>query len=110
MILNKYLSLVITGCLFLMMMLLLSSVVTLMGPQMNLAFSGIFLIVFVVIARVFYSYLRNDDTYKNNRKISSDKKGESYITKGESDMKKVFIIIWIFIMTILLAISFILIG
>lgn len=110
MILNKYLSLVITGCFFLMLMLLLSSVVTLFGSQFHIAFSGILIIAFVLLSRIFYNYLRNDDTYKNNRKISSDKKGESYITKGESDMKKVFVIIWVFIMTILLAISFILIA
>lgn len=110
MILNKYLSLVIAGCFFLMMMLLLSSVVSLFGSQYNMAFSGVIIIAFVLLSRVFYNYLRNDDDYKNNRKISSDMKGESYITKGKSDMKKMAIIIWVFIMTILLAISFIFIA
>ena len=93
-----------------MLMLLLSSIVTLFGSKFNMAFSGALVVVFVLICRVFYSYLRNDKTYKNDRKISSDKKGESYITKGESDMKKVFLVIWIFIMTILLAISFVLVA
>ena len=105
MILNKYVSLVITGVLFLMLMLLLSSVVILIKPGMNLVYSGVFIIAFVFICRAFYNYLRNDDVYKNTRNRSSDIEGESYITKGESDIKKVFLIFWIFLMTILLAIS-----
>ncbi len=108
MIFNKYISLVITGVLFLMLMLLLSSVVML--TKWNIIYSGIFIIVFIFICRAFYNFLRNDEQYKNTRKRSSDIKGESYITKGESDIKKVFLIIWIFIMTILLAITFVLIA
>ena len=108
MIFNKYVSLVITGVLFLMLMLLLSSVVML--TKWNIIYSGIFIIVFIFICRAFYNFLRNDEQYKNTRKRSSDIKGESYITKGESDIKKVFLIIWIFIMTILLAITFVLIA
>lgn len=110
MILNKYLSLVITGVLFLMLMLLLSSVVMLISPGMNIVFSGVIVIAFVFICRAFYNYLRNDDQYKNTRKRSSDIKGESYITKGESDIKKTFIIVWVFLMTTLLAMTFILIA
>ncbi|WP_296885682.1 hypothetical protein [uncultured Methanobrevibacter sp.] len=108
MIFNKYVSLVITGVLFLMLMLLLSSVVML--TKWNIIYSGIFIIVFIFICRAFYNFLRNDEQYKNTRKRSSDIKGESYITKGESDIKKVFLIIWIFIMTVLLAITFVLIA
>ena len=109
MIFNKYLSLVITGVLFLMLMLLLSSVVMLMHID-NIVYSGIIIIIFVFICRAFYNFLRNDDVYKNTRQRSSDIKGESYLTKGESDIKKIFLIIWIFIMTILLAVTFILIA
>lgn len=108
MIFNKYVSLVITGVLFLMLMLLLSSVVML--TKWNIVYSGIFIIVFIFICRAFYNFLRNDEQYKNTRKRSSDIKGESYITKGESDIKKIFLVIWIFIMTILLALTFILIA
>ena len=108
MIFNKYLSLVITGVLFLMLMLLLSSVVMLIGPGMNIVYSGIIVVAFVFICRAFYSFLRNDEEYKNTRKRSSDIKGESYITKGESDIKKIFLVIWIFLMTIILALTFIL--
>ena len=108
MIFNKYVSLVIAGVLFLMLMLLLSSVVML--TKWNIIYSGIFIIVFIFICRAFYNFLRNDEQYKNTRKRSSDIKGESYITKGESDIKKVFLIIWIFIMTVLLAITFLLIA
>lgn len=108
MIFNKYISLVITGVLFLMLMLLLSSVVML--TKWNIVYSGIFIIVFIFICRAFYNFLRNDEQYKNTRKRSSDIKGESYITKGESDIKKIFLVIWIFIMTILLALTFMLIA
>ena len=96
MIFNKYLSLVITGVLFLMLMLLLASAVMLINPGTNIVFSGIIVIFFIFICRAFYNYLRNDSKYKNTRKRSSDIKGESYITKGESDIKKTFIVIWIF--------------
>ena len=108
MIFNKYVSLVIAGVLFLMLMLLLSSVVML--TKWNIIYSGIFIIVFIFICRAFYNFLRNDEQYKNTRKRSSDIKGESYITKGENDIKKIFLVIWIFIMTILLAITFVLIA
>ncbi len=109
MIFNKYLSLVITGVLFLMLMLLLSSVVILIRLD-NIIYSGVIIVAFIFICRAFYNFLRNDDEYKNTRKRSSDLKGESYITKGESDIRKIFLIIWIFIMTILLALTFILIA
>ena len=110
MIFNKYISLVITGVLFLMLMLLLSSAVMLIKPGMNIVYSGIIIIAFIFICRAFYNFLRNDDEYKNTRKRSSDIKGESYITKGESDIKKIFLVVWVFIMTILLAVTFIIIA
>ena len=110
MIFNKYISLVITGVLFLMLMLLLSSAVMLIKPGMNIVYSGIIILAFIFICRAFYNFLRNDDEYKNTRKRSSDIKGESYITKGESDIKKIFLVVWVFIMTILLAVTFIIIA
>lgn len=110
MIFNKYISLVITGVLFLMLMLLLSSAVMLIKPGMNIVYSGIIIIAFIFICRAFYNFLRNDNEYKNTRKRSSDIKGESYITKGESDIKKIFLVVWVFIMTILLAVTFIIIA
>ena len=110
MIFNKYVSLVITGVLFLMLMLLLSSAVMLIKPGMNIVYSGIIILAFIFICRAFYNFLRNDDEYKNTRKRSSDIKGESYITKGESDIKKIFLVVWVFIMTILLAVTFVIIA
>ena len=110
MIFNKYISLVITGVLFLMLMLLLSSAVMLIKPGMNIVYSGIIILAFIFICRAFYNFLRNDNEYKNTRKRSSDIKGESYITKGESDIKKIFLVVWAFIMTILLAVTFIIIA
>ncbi|WP_295594124.1 hypothetical protein [uncultured Methanobrevibacter sp.] len=110
MIFNKYISLVITGVLFLMLMLLLSSAVMLIKQGMNIVYSGIIIIAFIFICRAFYNFLRNDDEYKNTRKRSSDIKGESYITKGESDIKKIFLVVWVFIMTILLAVTFVIIA
>ena len=93
-----------------MLMLLLSSAVMLIKPGMNIVYSGIIIIAFIFICRAFYNFLRNDDEYKNTRKRSSDIKGESYITKGESDIKKIFLVVWVFIMTILLAVTFIIIA
>ncbi|WP_295613099.1 hypothetical protein [uncultured Methanobrevibacter sp.] len=93
-----------------MLMLLLSSAVMLIKPGMNIVYSGIIIIAFIFICRAFYNFLRNDDEYKNTRKRSSDIKGESYITKGESDIKKIFLVVWVFIMTILLAVTFVIIA
>lgn len=93
-----------------MLMLLLSSAVMLIKPGMNIVYSGIIILAFIFICRAFYNFLRNDDEYKNTRKRSSDIKGESYITKGESDIKKIFLVVWVFIMTIFLAVTFIIIA
>ena len=58
-------------------------------------------VIFYFITRVFYNYLRNDEKYKNNRQVSSDMPGEKYYTKGESDPKKLFIVIWLIVILIL---------
>ena len=110
MIFNKTLSLIFTGFFFLLLSLLLSSVVVHFLPNMNIVFSGIIIIIFVYISRFFYNYLRNDEFYKNNKNKSSDMKGESYLTKGETDIKKIFIIFLIILMDVLLAISLYLIS
>lgn len=62
-------------------------------------------VIFYYIARVFYNYLRNDDYYKNNRQISSDAPGEKYFTKGDSDFKKLFIVIWLLVILVLTSAS-----
>ncbi len=54
---------------------------------------------------MFYNYLRNDDYYKNTRERSSDKKGEKYFIKGESDPKKIFVVIWVIVILILVSVS-----
>ena len=106
MILNKYLSIVISACLFLLLMLIISSVTVVFFNGGSIPFIGlVFVVVFYFIARAFYSYLRNDDYYKNNKNHSSDKPGESYIVKGESDTKKVFLIIWVLVILVLAAVS-----
>ena len=74
-------------------------------PNLNMVFSGIIVVIFVYISRFFYSYLRNDEFYVNNKSKSSDMKGESYIVKGETDIKKIGIIMWIILMDVLLAVS-----
>ncbi len=84
------------------MLIITSSAIMMFLPTGQLPFVGVIVIVaFYFISRMFYSYLRNDDYYKNTRKYSSDKKGESYITKGESDTKKLFIVIWLIVILIL---------
>ena len=83
MILNKTLSLAVSACFFILAILVVSSAVMLFVPGGSLPFIGIIVIVALYfITRVFYSYLRNDDHYKNTRQYSSDKKGEKYIIKG----------------------------
>jgi hypothetical protein len=61
----------------------------------------VMIIIFYYITKAFYGYLRNDDQYKNNRQVSSDMPGEKYITKGESDVKKVFVVVWVLVILIL---------
>ena len=54
---------------------------------------------------MFYNYLRNDDFYKNTRERSCDVDGEKYITKGKSDPKKLFLVIWLILILILTSVS-----
>ena len=62
-------------------------------------------VFFYFITRAFYNYLRNDDQYKNTGQTSSDMPGEKYFTKGESDSKKLFIVIWLMVILILISVS-----
>ena len=103
MIFNKYLSLFLSACFFMLLMLIVSSIIALFGSIPYIGF--IFVVIFYFVARMFYNYLRNDDFYKNDRNHSSDKKGESYLIKGEKDSKKIFIVVWMLIILILIAIS-----
>ena len=67
---------------------------------------GLFVfIVFYFITRMFYQHLRNDDKYKNNKQISSDMPGEKYFTKGESDPKKLFVVVWLMVILVLTSAS-----
>ena len=111
MIFNKYISFLLSVCFFLFLMFLTSTVV------MNLSLGSlitpiiaVLVIVFFLLSRMFYYYLRSDETYKNTRKRSSDKKGEHYITKGETDIKKIFIVVWVLVMLVLLLIILFLNG
>lgn len=106
MILNKYVSIVLSACLFMLLMLVTSSVAVVFFNGGSIPYIGLlFVVIYYFIARAFYNYLRNDDEFKNTRKRSSDRKGESYITKGERDNKKLFLIIWVIVVLILAALS-----
>lgn len=106
MIFNKYLSIVISACLFMFLMLLISIVIITFFNGGSIPFIGlVFVVVFYFIARMFYNYLRNDEFYKNTKKHSSDKPGEKYWIKGERDTKKILLIVWIFLILILAAVS-----
>ena len=103
MIFNKYISIFFSVCLFMLLMLIVSSIIAMFGsiPYIGL----IFVVIFYFVARLFYAYLRNDDHYKNNKNHTSDMKGESYITKGEHDGKKIFIVVCVMVILVLAAIS-----
>lgn len=103
MIFNKYISIFLSACLFMLLMLIVSSIIAMFGaiPYIGL----VFVVIFYFVARLFYAYLRNDDYYKNNRNHTSDMKGESYITKGERDTKKIFIVVWVLVILVLAAVS-----
>ena len=103
MIFNKYLSIFLSFCFFMLLMLIVSSIMALFGsiPYIGL----IFVVIFYFLARIFYNYLRNDDFYKNNKNHTSDKKGESYLIKGENDPKKIFVVVWMLVILVLIAIS-----
>ena len=106
MIFNKYLSIVLSACMFMLLMLLTSSIVVVFFNGNSIPFIGIvFVVIYYFISRAFYNYLRNDGKYKNTRKTSSDRPDESYITKGESDSKKVFLVVWVLVILLLSAVS-----
>ena len=106
MIFNKSISIVLSGLFFLFLMLLFStiSVIFLNGGLIPIL-GVVMFFIFYFITRAFYTYLRNDEKYKNTRQISSDLPGEKYFTKGESDIKKVFIVIWLIIILVLTSVS-----
>ena len=109
MIFNKYISIFISACLFMFLMLLTSVVVLTVFHGGSIPFIGVvFVVIYYFIARAFYNYLRNDDCYKNTKRHKSDKKGEKYWIKGERDNKKIFVIVWIFVILILTAVSLLL--
>lgn len=106
MIFNKTISIVLSGVFFLFLMLLFSIVSVMFLNGGLLPVIGIVMfVIFYFITRTFYNYLRNDDQYKNNRRVSSDMPGEKYFTKGESDTKKVFIVVWLIVILILASVS-----
>lgn len=106
MIFNKPISVILSACLFMLLMLLISSVIVVFFNGGSIPYIGIvFVVIFYFIARMFYNYLRNDELYKNNRNHSSDRPGESYITKGPRDTKKIFVVVWVLIILVLAAVS-----
>ncbi len=109
MIFNKYISIFISACLFMFLMLLTSVIALTVFHGGSIPFIGVvFVVIYYFIARAFYNYLRNDDFYKNTRQHKSDMKGEKYWIKGERDNKKIFLILWIFVILILTAVSLLL--
>lgn len=109
MIFNKYISMILSVALFVLLILITASVTLIYKSASR--YSAVVLVLFVVfyfISRAFYTYLRNDGHYKNNRKITSDEKGEKYITKGENDSKKLFLVIWVMAILVLTAVAIIL--
>lgn len=106
MIFNKSISMVLSGLFFIFLALLFSSISVMFLDGGLLPVIGIFLfVIFYFITKMFYNYLRNDNLYKNNREKSSDKPGEKYLIKGESDNKKLFIVIWLIVILILTSMS-----
>ena len=106
MIFNKTISLVLSGLFFLFLGLLYSSVSVMFLNGGLIPVIGLFVfIVFYFITRMFYQYLRNDDKYKNNKQISSDMPGEKYFTQGESDPKKLFVVVWLMVILVLTSAS-----
>ena len=106
MIFNKTISLILSALFFVFLGLLFSSISVIFLKGQLLPIIGLFLfVIFYFITRMFYNYLRNDDYYKNNKQKSSDKPGEKYITKGESDSKKLFVVIWFLVILVLTSVS-----
>ena len=106
MIFNKGISILLSGLFFLFLMLLFSSIsVMFLNGGLVPILGVVMFVIFYFITRAFYSYLRNDEKYKNNRQISSDLPGEKYFTKGESDIKKVFVVVWLLVILVLTSAS-----
>ena len=106
MIFNKTISLILSALFFVFLGLLFSSISVIFLKGQLLPIIGLFLfVIFYFITRMFYNYLRNDGYYKNNKQKSSDKPGEKYITKGESDPKKLFVVIWFLVILVLTSVS-----
>ena len=106
MIFNKGISIVLSALFLLFLMLLFSTVSVMFLKGGLLPVIGVVMFVlFYFITRIFYNYLRNDEKYKNNRQTSSDMPGEKYFTKGESDPKKYFVVIWLIAILILTSVS-----
>ncbi len=106
MIFNKTISIILSGLMFLFLGLLFSSISVMFLNGGSIPIIGIVIfVIFYFITRMFYNYLRNDDKYKNNRQISSDIPGEKYRVKGESDPKKVFVVVWVIVILILTSVS-----
>lgn len=106
MILNKHLSLILTVLFFILLLLLSASIATQFLPGITSTVATVIcIVIFWRLSKSFYNYLRNDDFYKNNKSINSDKKGEKYLIKGDADGKKIFIIVWVIVILILLVVS-----
>ncbi|MBE6498371.1 MAG: hypothetical protein E7Z81_08925 [Methanobrevibacter sp.] len=106
MIFNKTISIILSALFFIFLGLLFSSVSVMFLNGGLLPVVGLVMFfIFYLITRMFYNYLRNDDFYKNTRERSSDVKGEKYFTKGESDPKKLFVVIWVIVILILTSVS-----
>ena len=106
MIFNKGISIVLSALFFLFLMLLFSTVsVMFLNGGLLPVIGLVMVVVFYYITRMFYNYLRNDDKYRNDRQVSSDMPGEKYFTKGESDFRKLFIVIWLIVILILTSVS-----
>jgi uncharacterized membrane protein len=106
MIFSKGISIGLSALFFIFLMLLFStvSVMFLRGGLLPIV-GGLMFVFFYFITRLFYNYLRNDEKYKNTRSASSDMPGEKYFTKGESDNKKLFVVVWLILILILTSLS-----
>jgi prolipoprotein diacylglyceryltransferase len=106
MIFSKGISIFLSGLFFLFLALLFSAIsVTFLKGGLIPVIGLVMFVIFYFITRMFYSYLRNDDKYKNSRSVSSDKPGEKYYTKGERDPKKLFVVAWLIVILILTSAS-----
>jgi Ca2+/Na+ antiporter len=106
MIFNKGISIVLSALFLLFLMLLFSSIsVMFLNGGLVPVIGVVMFVIFYFITKVFYNYLRNDDKYKNNRQVSSDIPGEKYLTKGDFDSKKLFVVIWLIVILILASVS-----